>query len=51
LEQPGRSYPEHAVILKRHLVEKVPIADLCDELRINPNAVYKWLKVFFERAP
>jgi transposase-like protein len=45
------SAQEKVTILKRHLVEKVPIADLCDELKINPNAVYKWLKVFFERAP
>lgn len=45
------SSQEKVTILKRHLVEKVPIADLCDELKINPNAIYKWLKLFFERAP
>lgn len=42
---------EKVTILKRHLVEKVPLADLCDELQLNPNALYKWLKLFFERAP
>lgn len=45
------SAQEKVTIVKRHLVEKVPIADLCDELKINPNALYKWLKIFFERAP
>ena len=45
------SAQEKVTILKRHLVEKVPVADLCDELKINPNALYKWLKIFFERAP
>jgi transposase-like protein len=45
------SAQEKVTILKRHLVEKVSIADLCDELKINPNAIYKWLKLFFERAP
>ena len=42
---------EKVTILKRHLVEKVPVADLCDELQLKPNALYKWLKLFFERAP
>ena len=45
------SAQEKVTILKRHLVEKVPVADLCDELQLNPNALYKWLKLFFERAP
>ena len=31
-------------ILKRHLVDKVPISDLCDELGLYPNLVYGWLK-------
>ena len=28
---------EKVAILKRHLLEKVPISDLCDELDIYPN--------------
>ena len=45
------SAPEKVTILKRHLVEKVPVADLCDEYQLNPNVFYNWLKLFFERAP
>ena len=41
---------EKVTILKRHLVEKVPVADLCDEYQLNPNVFYNWLKLFFERA-
>ena len=37
-------------ILKRHLVDKVPISDLCDELGLYPNQVYGWLKEFFENG-
>src|SRR6266436_3976762 len=42
--------PEKVDILKRHLVDKVPISDLCDELGLYPNQVYGWLKEFFENG-
>ena len=29
-------------ILKRHLVDKVPGCDLCDELGLNPTVFYDW---------
>src|SRR5438270_12260467 len=41
---------EKVAILKRHLVDKVPISDLCDELAIYPNQLYGWLKEFFENG-
>ena len=41
---------EKVAILKRHLVEKVPVSDLCDELDIYPNQFYDWLKRFFENG-
>ena len=44
------SGPEKVAVLKRHLVEKVPVSDLCDELDIYPNQFYGWLKEFFENA-
>ena len=31
---------EKVAILKRHLLDKVPISDLCDELQLFPNQVY-----------
>ena len=42
--------PEKVTILKRHLVDKVPVSDLCDELGLYPNQVYGWLKEFFENG-
>ena len=36
--------------LKRHLIDKVPVSDLCDELDLHPNQVYDWLKKFFENG-
>jgi transposase len=41
---------EKVAILKRHLVEKVPISDLCDELDLYPTQLYAWLKEFFENG-
>jgi transposase len=42
---------QKAAILKRYLVEKVPISDLCDEYGIQPNQIYKWQGLLFENAP
>jgi transposase-like protein len=37
-------------VLKRHLVDKVPVSDLCDELGLNPNVFYNWQRQFFENG-
>ena len=37
-------------ILKRHLVDKVPGCDLCDELGLNPTVFYGWQKLLFENG-
>jgi transposase-like protein len=41
---------EKVAILKKHLVEKVPVSDLCDEHKLYPNQFYGWLKEFFENG-
>src|SRR5438874_10775822 len=41
---------EKVAILKRHLLDKVPISDLCDACDIYPNQFYGWLKEFFENG-
>ena len=41
---------EKVVILKKHLVEKVPISDLCELHKIHVNTFYHWLKVFFDNG-
>jgi len=33
---------EKVAILRRHLVDKVPVSDLCEEQRINPTLFYRW---------
>jgi transposase len=39
---------QKATILKRHLVDKVPISDLCDEYGIKPNQIYAWQKILVD---
>ena len=41
---------EKVTTLRRHLVEKVPVSDLCDELGLNPTVFYTWQKQFFENG-
>jgi len=43
--------PEDKVkALRRHLVEKAPISDLCEELGIQPTQFYRWQQALFENA-
>ena len=44
--------PEDKVrALRRHLVEKVPISNLCEELGIQPTQFYRWQQTLFENGP
>ena len=52
-ESPKRKHltPDQKIaVLKRYLVEKTPISDLCDEYGIQPSQVYQWQKVLFENG-
>ena len=33
---------EKVAILRRHLIDHVPISDLCDELQLSPTLFYLW---------
>src|SRR6516225_6911845 len=41
---------EKVAILRRHLLEKEPISNLCDELGLQPTVFYRWQKEFFENG-
>jgi transposase len=41
---------EKVATLRRHLLEKVPVSDLCDELGLQPTVFYRWQKEFFENG-
>lgn len=43
--------PEQKVaILKRHLVDRVPVSDICDQYDLHPTVFYRWQKAFFENG-
>ena len=44
------SADEKVSILRRHLVDKVPVSNLCDEYGLNPTVFYRWQKEFFENG-
>jgi transposase-like protein len=44
------SVEQRILILKRHLLEKVPISDLCQQHNIRPTTFYRWQKTFFENG-
>lgn len=39
---------EKATILRRHLADKVPISDLCEEYHIQPSLFYLWQRQALE---
>ena len=41
---------QKVAILKEHLVEKVPVSQVCDKHGINPTAFYRWQKELFENG-
>jgi transposase len=41
---------EKVIILKKHLLEKVPVSDLCDQHGLHPTVFHRWMKEFFENA-
>jgi transposase len=53
MAEPTRSYvsaDNKVLTIKRHLLDKVPISQLCDELRISVNTFYNWQKELFENG-
>lgn len=41
---------EKVAILRRHLLDHTPIAELCREYDLQPTQFYRWQKQFFENG-
>jgi len=41
---------EKVAILRRHLLDKVPVSELCEELGLRPTVFYRWQKELFENG-
>lgn len=46
--RPRRQFtPEQkAALVQRHLIDKVPVSQLCNENDLQPSLFYEWLRVF-----
>jgi transposase len=44
------SAEEKVKILRRHLIEKVPLSEVCDQYGIQPTQFYQWQKILFEKG-
>jgi len=49
-ERKHHTSEEKVTILRRHLVDRVPVSTLCDEYQLHPTMFYRWLKQFFENG-
>src|ERR1700730_4563151 len=41
---------EKVAILRRHLLDKEPVSNLCDDIGLKPTVLYRWQKEFFENG-
>ena len=41
---------QKVAILKRHLIDKVQVSDLCDEYQLTPSLFYEWQRKLMENA-
>lgn len=41
---------DKAAILRRHLADKVSVADLCDEYKLQPSVLYQWQRQLLDNA-
>jgi transposase len=41
---------EKVAMLRRHLLDKVPVSELCEENGLQPTVFYRWQKEFFDNG-
>ncbi len=44
------SAPGKMAILREHLIDKVPVSEVCDKHGLNPTLFYQWQKKLFEEG-
>ena len=49
-ERKHHTSEEKVTILRRRLIDRVPVSNLCDEYQLHPTMFYRWLKQFFENG-
>jgi transposase len=39
-----------SLIIRKHLLDKLPVSSICEEYQIQPSLFYKWQKELFDHA-
>jgi len=39
---------QKVAILRRHMADKIPVSDLCEEYKLQPSVLYQWQRHLFE---
>ena len=47
-ERKNHTAQEKTAILREHLINKVPVSDLCDRHGVHPTLFYRWQRIMFE---
>ena len=42
---------QKAALLRRHVMDKVPVSEICNEEKLAPSVFYGWLKTLLANAP
>ena len=52
MRKPRKHYTaeQKLAIVRRHLIDKVPVSDLCEEHGLQPTVFYRWQKDLFENG-
>ena len=52
MNKPRKYYTavEKVAILRRYLIERIPVSDVCDQYKIQLSMFYNWQKQFFENG-
>ncbi len=51
-KQPRRRFDADfkVAIVRKHLIDKIPVSQLCDEYQVKPCSFYKWQQELFENG-
>lgn len=49
-ERKNHTAEEKVAILRQHLLDGVPVSDLCEKHRLQPTVFYQWQKRLFEKG-
>jgi len=49
-KRPYLSAEDKVLAVKRHLLEQIPVSEICDELGVDPNRFYDWQTQLFQNG-